>query len=88
MGLGRLGAGRAHAHAHDTARGALRHGAGPCDMAEGHDHDMIGLALGRWAQARGRKRACGCERGARARGNARRGKGHCARGTARKGERH
>ena len=65
MGLGRLGAGRARAHAHDTARGALRHGAGPCDTTGGHGHDTIGLALGRWAQAPGRERACGCGRSAR-----------------------
>ena len=53
-----------------------------CDTALGHDHDMIGLALGRWAQARGRKRACGRER-ARGRGAMRAG----ARGTARAAQR-
>ena len=32
------------AHAHDAARGALRHDAGPCDTAEGHDHDTATAA--------------------------------------------
>ena len=52
MELGRLGAGLARVPAHDTARGALRHGAGPCDTAEGHGHDTIGLALGAGAGGR------------------------------------
>ena len=55
--LGRLGAGMARAHARDTAKGALRHGAGPCDTAEGHSHDTIGLALGRWGLGRRRRLA-------------------------------
>ena len=38
------GVGMARGHAHDTTRGALRHGAGPCDTAEGYGHDMTGLA--------------------------------------------
>ena len=65
-----------------------------CDTAEGHYHDTIGLALGCWAQAGGRERACGCERArggqwsAGARGKARRGAGHGAGVTARKGEQH
>ena len=42
--LGRLGAGMVRSHAHDTAWGALRHSTGPCDTAEGHDHNTTGLA--------------------------------------------
>ena len=46
MELGRLGAGLARAPAHDTARGALRHGAGPYDTTEGHGHDTMGWRWG------------------------------------------
>ena len=74
MELGRLGAGLARTPAHDTARGALRHGAGPCDTAEGHGHDTMGW---RWGAGHRREWACRRERArkrvAGARGTARRG---------------
>ena len=70
MELGRLGAGLARIPAHDTARGALRHGAGPCDTA-GWAATILRWALGRLSEracsASRRWRRCertsGCERG-------------------------
>ena len=52
MELGRLGAGLARVPAHDTARGALRHGAGPCDTAS------WAATIRRWARGRLSGRAC------------------------------
>ena len=74
MELGRLGAGLARVPAHDMARGALRHGAGPCDTtgwattirrwARGRLSERACWASRRWRRGAGRRRerTSGCER--------------------------
>ena len=51
-GAGQAGRGLARVPAHDTARGALRHGAGPCDTAG------WAATIRRWARGRLSVRAC------------------------------
>ena len=73
MELGRLGAGLARVPAHDTAKGALGHGAGPYDTAD------WAATIRRWAHGRLSERACWASRRWRW-GAERWGAGGCARG--------